>query len=721
MANLKERYKKALKTVLPASVMISGIGPSADNSPLPPNSVVTESIVDAAVTSPKLAANSVSTEKLNIPWLSAADTTSLAESLSKLKANGGGVLVLPKGIYAVNQNMIIDANITLHFMNGAKFNVAKDRTLTINGSIEAGYTEIFTGDGIILGNAQVGEFIPQWFGAIGDGNHDDTKGIQAAVDAAGVIGGSVVFPAGTYNVNRLDLKSNVKLAGKKGAALKSSSKNQDFTMNAMGITNFEIADLEGSFNFNIINSSDFVIRDVKVTGNSGTWYVYESSNGSIVNNQIENTKNTTERIIYINKSSSMLVRGNRIKNQMLFNNVEPNLNTGINVSSSRYSQVMYNHVENVGGQGILFDTNIGIDDPDERKNFSHIAFGNIVIGNGQEGITAFSSKQFETYDITISNNISINNRYDGIELWGVRQCIVEGNSISAPMMKEYSFGAINIYASKDIVVNSNSIDDVPNSGIAAAHGSQYPEPYSSNIIITNNRIRNWNNLDLNPAVNHDQNIGINLFGAVYSIVQGNIIWDTKQGRKYPVKAISLVQGRHLIRGNVNPGNLFIDDHLEADQAWVGSQIGERIPLLRMSQLPGDINKGNMAGIDSGSIWYNHVKNALYYKGYVKTMIAPIVIDETSTSGYPTADFTHGFFNYQTKTGKLFYRGKPNNSNGKFSEVVMKDKFMNLKQSAGVLKSPEEGDTYYDTTLKKPVYYDGSNWRDYGGAIVRVRP
>ncbi|MFC7678327.1 right-handed parallel beta-helix repeat-containing protein [Paenibacillus sp. GCM10028914] len=527
MVNLKDHYKRAIKTVLPAGIMISVMGPFSNNNPFPLNNTATEIIAD----------------------------------------------------------------------------------------------------GTVSNSLQVDEFNPHWFGAIGDGKNDDTKGIQAAVNAAAVKGGTVVFPAGTYNVSQIDLKSNVKLVGKKGAVLQSSSsRNQDFTMNAMGVSNFEVVDLVGSFNFNISNCSEFVIRNVKVTGNSQSWYFYESTNGSILNNQILNTKNTTARIIYINKSSKMLVKGNLIKNKMLFNNVSPNLNTGINVSSSRYIQVMYNHVENCGGQGILFDTNIGIAEPDERQCFSNIAFGNVVIGNGQEGITAFSSNQFETYDITISNNICINNRYDGIELWGVRQCIVEANRISASAMKEYSFGAINILAAKDIIVNSNSIDNVPNSGIATVKGSQYPQPECSNIIIINNRIRNWNNLDLNPALNHDQNSGINLFGAEYSIVHGNIIWDTKLGRKHPIKAIFVLQGRHLIGDNVNPGNLLIEDHQKVDQRWAMKRIAGHIPLLRMSQLPGDIYNGNISGIDSESLWYNHIKNAIYYKEHVKPMLVPTVID-----------------------------------------------------------------------------------------------
>ncbi len=46
--------------------------------------------------------------------------------------------------------------------------------------------------------ASLGCFNVLEFGAKGDGKSKDTAAIQAAVDAAGKTGGTVVFPAGTY-------------------------------------------------------------------------------------------------------------------------------------------------------------------------------------------------------------------------------------------------------------------------------------------------------------------------------------------------------------------------------------------------------------------------------------------------------------------------------------------------------------------------------------------
>lgn len=647
------------------------------------------------------------------------DPSRLTDELAKLRASGGGVLVLPPGIYPVNADLTVDPGVTLEFVNGAKLNIAAGKSLILNGSVEAGITQIFAGDGQIKGDPLVKEFYPQWFGAMANGKNDDSKGIQAAINTAASVGGTVVFPPGLYTAGAISLKSGVRLSGEKGAMLQNVTSDTLFT--GSGISSFEIENLEGKIGFDLNASSDFSIRQLRITENTGNWAFTSCSNGTILNNQILNTKNLTERIIYLSGCTDVLVQGNRIKNKTLFNGVDANLNTGINASSSKFCRIVNNHIENCGGQGITFDTNIGITTAADRKCYSNLAEGNIVIGNGQEGITAFASTQFETYDITIEGNICINNRYDGIEIWGVRQCIANGNSISAPAIKDYSFGAINIYASKDIIVNGNSIDSVPTSGIAAVNGSNYPEPKCSNLILTNNRIQNWNYQDMNPATNHDQTCGINLFGSDFTVVHGNLFLDTRPGRKYAVKAISVVQGRHHIQGNVNPNNLAVDDHVEADMGWAGRQVAERLPMLRMSQLQGDVNGGNAAGIDPGSVWYNANKFALFFKGYEKAMLTPMIIDETSTAGFPSADYAPGYMQYQLQTGRLFFRGKTGSSNGKYTEVVLKDKFINLRRSTEVTKKPVEGDTYYDPTKKKPVYFDGTNWRDYAGNIVSVNP
>lgn len=91
------------------------------------------------------------------------------------------------------------------------------------------------------------------FGALGNSNHDDSKAIQAAIDAAPHAGGQVFLPAGTYIVSQtLKLKEGVNLIGEgPGSILRASANARDIdvvqigdgetTVSFAGVQNLRIA------------------------------------------------------------------------------------------------------------------------------------------------------------------------------------------------------------------------------------------------------------------------------------------------------------------------------------------------------------------------------------------------------------------------------------------------------------------------------------------------
>lgn len=89
-----------------------------------------------------------------------------------------------RGTHQVTADMTVPENICLKFDKGASLKVADTKTLTINGSIEAGLWQIFSEDGVIAGTPKVESIYIEWFGAVGDGVTDSTNAIQTACDLA---------------------------------------------------------------------------------------------------------------------------------------------------------------------------------------------------------------------------------------------------------------------------------------------------------------------------------------------------------------------------------------------------------------------------------------------------------------------------------------------------------------------------------------------------------
>src|SRR3990167_2783148 len=111
------------------------------------------------------------------------------------QTNGGTVLIPSNvsGVCLINSSITFDADVTLAFEGGGRISMASATTATINGSITAPPTHIFTRSGNVrFGSAAAISYVyPQWFGALGNGSADDTAEFQSAMTA--ISGADKVF------------------------------------------------------------------------------------------------------------------------------------------------------------------------------------------------------------------------------------------------------------------------------------------------------------------------------------------------------------------------------------------------------------------------------------------------------------------------------------------------------------------------------------------------
>lgn len=115
-------------------------------------------------------------------------------------------LIIPPGSHVVDADLTVNSNIHLHPMKGATIAIATTKTLTINGTLDAGRYQIFscTGSGkVVFKGGAVNKLYPEWWTANAiPGTTDMAPALQAAFiagQASGIPVDLVTFRDDTSN------------------------------------------------------------------------------------------------------------------------------------------------------------------------------------------------------------------------------------------------------------------------------------------------------------------------------------------------------------------------------------------------------------------------------------------------------------------------------------------------------------------------------------------
>jgi len=125
-----------------------------------------------------------------------------AFALAIAAAAGGRVIVTEATTsYKLSSHVTIPAGVTVEFRQGGLLSIDTSIVFTVNGTIEAGLYQIFSGAGTaVLAAGSCEQVIPQWFGAVGDDSTDNATALNAAMVAAQNVG-TMFIPAGTYQLS----------------------------------------------------------------------------------------------------------------------------------------------------------------------------------------------------------------------------------------------------------------------------------------------------------------------------------------------------------------------------------------------------------------------------------------------------------------------------------------------------------------------------------------
>lgn len=113
------------------------------------------------------------------------DEADLRAKLAAIGASNASLVIATT--IPIAADLAIPSNVALSFKRAGQLQPAVGTTLTINGAIDAGLWQIFSGLGTITGLPQIPTVYPEWFGALGNSINDDAEAIQTAINLCNTV------------------------------------------------------------------------------------------------------------------------------------------------------------------------------------------------------------------------------------------------------------------------------------------------------------------------------------------------------------------------------------------------------------------------------------------------------------------------------------------------------------------------------------------------------
>lgn len=475
---------------------------------------------------------------------------SLADLLVETGSSPRNEVIVPSGVWTVTADLEIDRRISLTLQPGALIQVQAGRTLRVHGPFIAPMNSIFGSEGKVVFSGEVPhKVLPAWWGALGDGRHDDTAAIQSAIDS--LERGEVSLGRGTYLIGAstkvpgivfLTVKANITLSG--------AGRNE---------TVLKVRDNSGPYHYIMTaqahwsDCSGFRLRDLTIDSN-------------IANNPIRDEKEIRyffRMSVAIYKGSDIVIERVEFRNESSINTVSLN---GVEVRNVRVSDCLFNaigddpnHIRHDHSSIYTHATNVVIQDNEFRSALLNApgaataiethgsdtrVEGNKISGY-QKGMNITGISFEESRNVFIKNNIIEYANY-GISLWSYKY---------SKHISGYGFWSVTIENNKIRLAQNNYADGNYSRGIYINPDSNLP---LRGLKINNNEI--IFGLESHPSGTTSDSFGVGYVSTLNSGLEDTVISNNKiinspsTGIRFECPAKNLA-----ITGNamINPGSSIV--------------------------------------------------------------------------------------------------------------------------------------------------------------------